>query len=111
MGSWQDTSQSRVFCLGREANPKKVKLQAEVPLRGVFVCLSNWRGQQLWMEFVRLSGSWKETIGGSWCLAWTQDWCQSELHLVLSSSLMLCPSAGLRALGREEQSLEWHVPL
>lgn len=60
------------------------------------------------MEFVHLGGSWKgTTIAGSW----TWDWCQSELHLVLSSSLVLCPSAGLRALSGGGQSLEWHVPL
>lgn len=33
------------------------------------------------------------------------DWHQSELHMVLSSYLVLCLSAGLRALNGEGQSL------
>lgn len=33
------------------------------------------------------------------------DWHQSELHTVLSSYLVLCLSAGLRALNGEGQSL------
>lgn len=47
-------------------------------------------------------GSWMGTaITGSW----VPDWHQSELHLVLSSYLVLCPSANLRALNGEGQSL------
>lgn len=41
MESWKGTGQSRVFFLGREVNCKEVRLQAEVQLRGIFVCLSN----------------------------------------------------------------------
>lgn len=33
------------------------------------------------------------------------DWHESELHLVLSSYLVLCPSADLGALNGEGQSL------
>lgn len=67
--------------------------------------LSNWRtaavdgvcASQWFMEEELL-----QAAGHRTGVSLSNTWC---------SALKLCPSAGLRVLGGEEQSVEWHVPL
>lgn len=56
MGFWQGTGHSRVFCLGREVNPKEVRLPAQVELRSGFLCIPSWRTAAV-IGVVHLSGS------------------------------------------------------